>query len=145
MFCSHQINIRGESPTSFIGNLRVGRRVGLIQFEFTARAQVPVPSVELAYWSSLIWDRGPKMLLRWGCVAAICFGLAPGAEAAEHSGLIHRASCSVVRFYVAKFSASAAETWARSHGATDAEIEAARRCLKSAPAQAAQAAHWRAQ
>ena len=85
------------------------------------------------------------MLSRWGCVVAICFGLAPHAEAAEHSGLIHSASCSVVRFYVAKFSASAAETWARSHGATDAEIEAARRCLKSAPAQAAQAAHWRAQ
>jgi hypothetical protein len=50
-----------------------------------------------------------------------------------------------VRFYVAKFSASAAETWARSHGATEVEIEAARRCLKDAPAQTAQAAHWTAQ
>jgi hypothetical protein len=59
--------------------------------------------------------------------------------------IVHRASCTVVRFYVAKFSASAAETWARSHGATDAEIEAARRCLKDAPAQTAQAAHWTAQ
>jgi hypothetical protein len=84
-------------------------------------------------------------LLRWGCVAAICFGLAPHAEAAEHSGLIHRASCSVVRFYVAKFSASAAETWARSHGATEAEIEAARRCLKDAPTQTARTTHWVAQ
>jgi hypothetical protein len=64
------------------------------------------------------------MLLRWGCVAVICFGLAPGAEAAEHSGLIRRASCAVVRFYVAKYSAYAAEMWARSHGASDAEIEA---------------------
>jgi hypothetical protein len=85
------------------------------------------------------------MLLRLGCVVAICSGLAPSAEAAGHSGLIHRASCSVVRFYVAKFSASAAEMWARSHGATDAEIEAARNCLKGAPAGTAQAAHWGAQ
>jgi len=94
----------------------------------------------------LIWDKGGrKMLSRWGCVVAVCFGLAPHAEAAEHSGLIHRASCSLVRFYVAKFSASAAETWARSHGATEAEIEAARRCLKDAPTQTARAAHWVAQ
>ena len=85
------------------------------------------------------------MLSRLGCVIAICLGLAPPAEAAERSSLIHRASCSIVRFYVAKFSASAAELWARSHGATEAEIEAARNCLKSAPAQAAQAAHSTAQ
>jgi hypothetical protein len=39
-----------------------------------------------------------------------------------------------VRYYVAKYSAAAAETWARSHGATEAEIEAARRCLTNAPA-----------
>ena len=81
------------------------------------------------------------MLSRLGCVIAICLGLAPPAEAAERSSLIHRASCSIVRFYVAKFSASAAETWARSHGATEAEIEAARHCLKGAPAQTAQADH----
>ena len=74
------------------------------------------------------------------CVAAISFGLVPKTAAGEQSGLVHRASCTVVRFYVAKYSASAAEAWARSHGATDAEIEAARRCLKDAPAQTAQAA-----
>ena len=84
------------------------------------------------------------MLLRMGCVVAVCLGLAPPAEAAGRSGLVHRASCSVVRFYVARFSASAAETWARSHGATDAEIEAARQCLKGAPAEHAQPAHWTA-
>lgn len=82
------------------------------------------------------------MWTRWTCVAAICWGLVPQAEAAEHSGLVRRASCTVVRFYVAKFSVTAAETWARSQGATDAEIEAARRCLKDVPAQTAQAAHW---
>jgi hypothetical protein len=85
------------------------------------------------------------MLSRWGCVVAICLGLAPRAEATEHSGLIRRASCAVVRFYVAKFSASAAEMWARSHGATEAEIEAARRCLKGMPAETAQATHWTTQ
>jgi hypothetical protein len=68
------------------------------------------------------------------CVAAISFGLVPQTGAGEQSGLVHRASCTVVRFYVAKYSASAAEAWARSHGATDAEIEAARRCLKDEPA-----------
>jgi hypothetical protein len=82
------------------------------------------------------------MLSRWGCVVAICFGLASQAEATERSGIVHRASCTVVRYYVAKFSASAAEMWARSHGATDAEIDAARRCLKNAPAETAQAARW---
>jgi hypothetical protein len=74
------------------------------------------------------------MWTRWICVAAICFGLVPQANA---GGLVHRASCSVVRFYVAKYSASAAETWARSKGASEAEIEVARRCLQSTPIQTA--------
>jgi hypothetical protein len=42
----------------------------------------------------------------------------------------HRVSCVVVRFYAAKYTAPAAESWARSKGATDAEIESARQCLK---------------
>ncbi len=79
---------------------------------------------------------------RWICAAAMCLGLAPQAEAKEHSGLVHRASCAVVRLYVAKYSASAAEMWARSHGATDGEIEAARRCLKDSPGESAQTASW---
>ena len=79
------------------------------------------------------------MLSRWGCVVAVCLGLASQAEAGERSGLVHRASCAVVRFYVAKFSAYAAEAWARSHGATEAEIEAAKRCLRDAPARTARA------
>jgi len=65
-------------------------------------------------------------------VLAIAFGLAPAEASAE--GLLHRASCTVVRYYVAKYSASAAEAYARSKGATEAEIEAARRCLNGAPA-----------
>jgi hypothetical protein len=51
-------------------------------------------------------------------------------------------SCTAVRYYVAKYSASAAEMWARSHGATDAQIEAARQCLRDSPAQTMQAARW---
>jgi hypothetical protein len=85
------------------------------------------------------------MSSRWLCVAAVFFGLAPAAQAGEHSGLVHRASCAVVRYYVAKYTASAAEMWARSRGATDAEIEAARQCLKGVPAQRAQAAGWAVQ
>ena len=45
----------------------------------------------------------------------------------------------VVRFYVAKYTAVATEAWARSHGVTEAEIQAARHCLKDQP-QSAQAA-----
>lgn len=82
------------------------------------------------------------MRYRWICAATMCLGLAPQAEAGERTELVHRASCAVVRFYVARYSASAAEMWARSHGATDAEIESARQCIKGAPAQTTQAVHW---
>jgi hypothetical protein len=71
------------------------------------------------------------MGLRWLVVVAIVFGLSSPASAGE--GIIHRASCSVVRYYVAKYSASAAEAYARSKGASEAEIDAARRCLNGAP------------
>lgn len=69
------------------------------------------------------------MGLRGMLVMAVCLGVSPAAFAGEASGLLHRVSCSVVRYYVARYSASAAEGWARSKGATDAEIEAARHCL----------------
>jgi hypothetical protein len=68
------------------------------------------------------------MGLRLLFVVAIVLGLAP-VSASAGEGILHRASCSVVRYYVAKYSASMAEAYARSKGATDAEIEAARRCL----------------
>ena len=70
---------------------------------------------------------GPRLL----CVLTIFLGLSSQASASE--GILHRASCSVVRYYVAKYSAQMAEAWARSKGATEAEIEAARRCLNAAP------------
>ena len=77
------------------------------------------------------------MLTKGLVVSAALLAFAPDAIAGEQPGLFRRASCSVVRYYVAKYSAAAAETWARSHGATDAEIETARRCLANAPVQAA--------
>jgi hypothetical protein len=64
------------------------------------------------------------------------------SHSAANAGAIQRMSCSVVRFYVAKYSAPAAESYARSHGATDAQIEAARHCLREEPARTADATHW---
>jgi hypothetical protein len=69
------------------------------------------------------------MGLRWVCILAASLGAPSFAHAGEQSGVMSRVSCSVVRFYVAKYSAPAAEQWARAKGATDVEIAAARRCL----------------
>jgi hypothetical protein len=69
----------------------------------------------------------------WIFVAVIFSVLISKAEAGE----LRQMSCTVVRFYVAKYSAPAAETWARSRGATEAEIVFARRCLKDMPIQTA--------
>ena len=79
-------------------------------------------------------------------LALSLFSATSNANAAGHQpGFLHRVSCSVVRYYVARYSASTAELWARSHGATEAEIEAARRCIADTGAQTAQAAHFFAQ
>ena len=51
------------------------------------------------------------------------------AGASEASGHVRRASCTLVRYYVAAYSAPVAEAWARSKGATDADIQTARRCI----------------
>jgi hypothetical protein len=74
------------------------------------------------------WRRGADLIFSSGALA--------------EKGLMQRVSCAMVRVYVAKYSVSAAEMWARSHGATDAQIEAARECLKGTGEQAAQAARW---
>jgi hypothetical protein len=74
------------------------------------------------------------------CVLAILFGFSSSAFAGEGSGLLRTVSCSVVRYYVAKYSESAAEAWARSKGATDAEIRAAKRCLTPETTKTAEAA-----
>jgi hypothetical protein len=79
------------------------------------------------------------MGLRWICVLVVCLGVSPSAFAGEQSGVLRRVSCSVVRFYVEKYSAPAAEQWARSKGASEAEIEAARRCLNNETTRTAKA------
>lgn len=75
---------------------------------------------------------------RWIYAIAICTGLSSHAIAEEQpkATLLTRASCRVVRYYVAKYTVGAAEAWARSKGATETEIETARRCLKVQTAQA---------
>lgn len=63
--------------------------------------------------------------------AIVLLAATTGANASERSlkSWFSKASCEVVRYYVAKYSATRAETWARKNGATDAQIESARRCL----------------
>lgn len=67
----------------------------------------------------------------------VLFAMSGDAGAGDAPRAFHRVSCTVVRFYVAKYSVGAAEAWARSHGATDAEIENARRCLSAGSVQTA--------
>jgi hypothetical protein len=88
----------------------------------------------------------PLMGLRAFFIAAVLvgsaqIGMAQIAEAAEQSA-VRRMSCSVVRFYVAKYSQGAAESYARSKGASEAEIESARRCLKGTTTVVAQSAAY---
>ena len=81
------------------------------------------------------------MVARVVCAVALCLIQVGSVRAEERPGLLHRVSCTLVRYYVAKYSAPAAEAWARSKGASDAEIETARRCLGGgATGQALQAA-----
>jgi hypothetical protein len=82
------------------------------------------------------------MLMRAIGAAALGLSLISPTSGALAAGVLHRVSCTMVRYYVTRYSASAAEMWARSHGATDAQIETARQCLKDMPAQTAQAARW---
>jgi hypothetical protein len=72
-----------------------------------------------------------------GAILAFATLIALSQTAIAGVPLFGHVSCAVVRFYVAKYSQVAAETWARSHGANDAEIETARRCLRSAVVQTA--------
>ena len=47
----------------------------------------------------------------------------------EARGAVRRASCTLVRYYVARYTAATAEAWARSKGATETEIQIARSCI----------------
>ena len=50
--------------------------------------------------------------------------------ASEARGLARRASCTLVRYYVARYTAANAEAWVRSEGAKEAEILIAGACIK---------------
>jgi hypothetical protein len=65
-------------------------------------------------------------------ILALLSLIALSQTAAASVPLFGQVSCAVVRFYVAKYSEAAAESWARGHGASAADIETARRCLHGA-------------
>ena len=73
-------------------------------------------------WSS---DTGPPQQLLQGD-----FTVSVSSAAAETRGPARRAHCTLVRYYVARYTAATAEAWARSKGATDAEIRIALDCIK---------------
>jgi hypothetical protein len=78
------------------------------------------------------------MLMRAIVSATLMLPLAAAAQAGGQHGVRQRMSCSDVRYYVAKYSAVTAEMYARSQGATEAQIKAARRCLRDELGQSAQ-------
>jgi hypothetical protein len=75
------------------------------------------------------------MLIRSIAALALLIAASYGAVAGDKPP--HHFSCVIVRLYVAKYTAPAAEAWARNNGASDAEIETARRCLGSTNVQTA--------
>src|SRR5690349_19102512 len=83
-------------------------------------------------FAALVFSRGVVMLRRAIPAFVALIALSQTATAGV--------SCAVVRFYVAKYSEATAERWARSHGASDAEIETARRCVHGAVVQTASSA-----
>jgi hypothetical protein len=70
-----------------------------------------------------------RIVMTRRAILAIAILIAFSEAAAAGVPLFGHVSCAMVRFYVARYSAPAAEKWARSHGASDTEIETARRCL----------------
>ncbi|WP_083842533.1 hypothetical protein [Bradyrhizobium sp. ORS 375] len=79
-----------------------------------------------------------------GVIAAglLMLAMGSGVQAANDAGAETRMSCSDVRYYVEKYSAEVAEMYARSRGATDAQINRARRCLT--PVHVRRVERWRA-
>jgi hypothetical protein len=71
------------------------------------------------------------------CAVAVCASLCSQAIAEEQpkARFLSPVSCAMVRYYVALYTPAVAEAWARRKGATTAEIETARRCIKVHTAQ----------
>jgi hypothetical protein len=76
-------------------------------------------------------------MLRSVFAMAFVTGVSAQCWAEEHTkpAPFSKPSCAVIRFYVAKYSAVAAEEFARNAGATEAQIESGRQCLKVRTAQ----------
>jgi hypothetical protein len=74
-------------------------------------------------WSS---DTGPPQQLLHGDFTVSVSSAAAG----EARRLARRTSCTLIRYYAALYTAASAEARARSNGATDAEIQTARGCIK---------------
>jgi hypothetical protein len=93
----------------------------------TGRAVLVAAVLAFGTMGSIEWpsDSGPPQHFLRGD-----FTISVSAAAAEARGPIRRASCALVRYYVALYTAATAEAWARSKGATDAEIQTARSCIK---------------
>jgi hypothetical protein len=74
---------------------------------------------------------GGRMSMVRGAIGMGLLMLAMGSQtkAASDPGQDQRMSCPEVRYYVEKYTASVAEMYARNQGATDAQIDRARRCL----------------
>ena len=103
-------------------------------------------SVKRVFLAAVVFTFGTLGSVEWSKTDDLSVGFIRGdftvttstASAGETGGLVRRASYVLVRFYVAKYSAPA-EAWARSKGATDADIQTARRCIS--PQQTVQVGH----
>jgi hypothetical protein len=120
---------------------------------FLARRQQAHQRLALAVWQGTFLLLREPVGLFAACIASAARGPKHGHARGEHLGgcfravsgcygwwayrLLHRMSCTMVRYYVALYSATAAEQYARGKGAT-ADIEVARHCIK--PEVAAQTA-----
>jgi hypothetical protein len=75
---------------------------------------------------SIEWQGGSQSSLMRGD-----FTISATAVASETAGPSRRTSCTLVRYYVARYTAAVAEAWARGKGVSDAEIRTARRCIEN--------------
>src|SRR5436853_3080881 len=117
-----------------------GRR-SYMRARFLASAHIPIlmaSGADALEFAALVPSRWIVMFTR--AILAFVTFIALSQTATAGVPLFGHVSCGVVRFYVAKYSQAAAEKWARGHGAGDAEIETARRCLHSPNVQTASSA-----
>jgi hypothetical protein len=94
----------------------------------TMQAVLVVAVLACGTMGSIEWSSNtgpPQQLLQGDFTVSVS-----SAAAGEARGPVRRASCALIRYFVARYTAAAAEAWARRKGATDAEIQVARACIK---------------